>query len=226
MTHELYSESDNWEVENDDQDVRGWNVVDQQGQTIGTVSDMYVDTQTETIDRLVLDNGSEIDVSSVLVEDGTIRVGGMDGVTGDRDAGYATGDAGSTSSDYVAGQRTGSAGSYGTGGASGTYGGGETGSGMGNAGTMAPGTGGTTTSSYDTAQTGTSGAMGGSATAGTGNESFGRQTDTLGASPVGGSSSGATDAWRLRRQQTQTGTDTTDMQAEKNYVEEPHNPDV
>jgi uncharacterized protein (TIGR02271 family) len=74
MTHELYSESNNWEVENDDQDVRGWNVVDAQGQQIGTVSDMYVDTQTETIDRLVLDNGSELDVSSVTVDDGTIRV--------------------------------------------------------------------------------------------------------------------------------------------------------
>ena len=76
MTHELYSETKNWEVESEDQDVRGWNVVDEQGQQIGTVSDMYVDTQTETIDRLILDNGSEIDVSSVLVDDGTIRVGG------------------------------------------------------------------------------------------------------------------------------------------------------
>src|SRR3954452_10524447 len=136
MTHELYSESDNWEVENDDQDVRGWDVVDQQGQTIGRVSDMYVDTRTETIDRLVLDNGSEIDVATVLVEDGTIRLGGMDAGS---NAGHATGDPGLASSDYVSGERTGSAGGYGTGGASGTYGGGETGSGMGNAGTMAPG---------------------------------------------------------------------------------------
>jgi uncharacterized protein (TIGR02271 family) len=83
MTHELYSESDNWEVENDEQDVRGWNVVDEQGQQLGTVRDMYVDTQTETIDRLVLDNGSEVAVSSVLVEDGTIRVaGGLDSMAG------------------------------------------------------------------------------------------------------------------------------------------------
>lgn len=79
MTHELYSESDNWEVESADQDVRGWNVVGEQGQQLGTVRDMYVDTQTETIDRLVLDNGAEVDVSTVLIDEGTIRVGGMGG---------------------------------------------------------------------------------------------------------------------------------------------------
>src|SRR4051794_33897698 len=100
MTHELYSESDNWEVENDDQDVRGWDVVDDKGEKIATVSDMYVDTQTETIDRLVLDNGSEVDVASVLVEDGTIRVGGG---TFDPYAPTPT----ASSGDYVSGQRTG-----------------------------------------------------------------------------------------------------------------------
>lgn len=83
MTHELYSETNNWEVENDEQDVRGWNVVDEQGQQLGTVRDMYVDTQTETIDRLVLDNGSEVDVSTVRVDDGTIRIaGGMASMAG------------------------------------------------------------------------------------------------------------------------------------------------
>jgi hypothetical protein len=81
MTHELYSETDNWQVETPDQDVRGWNVVDERGQQIGTVADMYVDTQTETIDRLILDDGSEVDVSTVLVDEGTIRVGGMGGMT-------------------------------------------------------------------------------------------------------------------------------------------------
>jgi uncharacterized protein (TIGR02271 family) len=79
MTHELYGDSDNWELESDDQDVRGWNVVNESGQQIGTVSDMYVDTETETIDRLLLDNGSEIDVRTVSVGDGTI-------VLSDRDA--------------------------------------------------------------------------------------------------------------------------------------------
>ncbi|HKG57887.1 MAG TPA: PRC-barrel domain-containing protein [Candidatus Limnocylindrales bacterium] len=256
MTHELYSESDNWEVENDDQDVRGWNVVDQQGQTIGTVSDMYVDTQTETIDRLVLDNGSEIDVSTVRVEDGTIRMGAMGGSVG-TDASYASG---TGTTEYGSAQATGSAGSYGTGGASGTYGGGETGTGMGReTGTetyragdisgsrMPPGTAGTTTSSFDT-QSGTSGSMGGSGGGSMGGSAGGgamggsgmgtsgdetsrmRSTDTLDASPSGGSTSSGSDAWRIRRQQGRVGmdgrADTTDMQGEKNYVEEPRSPDV
>jgi uncharacterized protein (TIGR02271 family) len=91
MAHQLFSETDDWELENDDQDIRGYSVVDEQGQTLGTVRDMYVDTDTETIDRLVLDNGQEIDVASASVEDGVIRVGGLGGTT----AGYDT-----TTTDY------------------------------------------------------------------------------------------------------------------------------
>ncbi len=90
MAHQLFSETDDWELENDDQDIRGYSVVDEQGLTLGTVRDMYVDTDTETIDRLVLDNGQEIDVANASVEDGMIRVGGMGGI------GYDT-----TTTDYA-----------------------------------------------------------------------------------------------------------------------------
>jgi uncharacterized protein (TIGR02271 family) len=96
MTHQLFSESDDWELENDGQDVRGWSVVDAQGSTLGTVTDMLVDTDTETIDRLVLDSGSEIDISSVAVGDGTITVADAAmGATGtmDRDTSWDTGTA-------------------------------------------------------------------------------------------------------------------------------------
>lgn len=90
MAHQLFSETDDWELENDDQDIRGYSVVDEQGQTLGTVRDMYVDTDTETIDRLVLDNGQEIDVANASVEDGMIRVGGMGGTGYDTTTDYAT----------------------------------------------------------------------------------------------------------------------------------------
>ena len=83
MTHQLFSETDDWELENSDQDIRGYQVVDEQGGSVGTVRDMYVDTDTETIDRLVLDNGQEIDVNQASIEDGTIRVGGMSGFSSD-----------------------------------------------------------------------------------------------------------------------------------------------
>jgi sporulation protein YlmC with PRC-barrel domain len=245
MTHELYGESDNWEVESDGQDVRGWDVVDEQGQKIATVSDMYVDTETETIDRLVLDNGSELEVSSVLVEDGTIRLGGTSGAGMDSSYEGGTG----TSGDYATGQRTGSAGSYGTGGASGTYAGGETGtetyragdmsgsdtmtsdiSGGGSqsgTGEMAGGgmTGTTGTTGYESSQGG--GSMGGNTMSG-GSSTSGDSTMSGGSdAAMGGSSVGGNDAWRIRRQQqAQSGTDTSDMQAEKNYVEEPRSTDV
>jgi uncharacterized protein (TIGR02271 family) len=90
MAHQLFSETDDWELENDAQDARGYSVVDEQGQTLGTVRDMYVDTDTETIDRFILDDGTEIDVASASLEDGTIRVGGLGGSS----AGYETTDTG------------------------------------------------------------------------------------------------------------------------------------
>ena len=74
MTHQLLSQTEDWELENDDQDLRGRTVVDEQGQRLGTVNDMIVDTDTESIDRIVLDDGSEIDVRSVTVGADTLTV--------------------------------------------------------------------------------------------------------------------------------------------------------
>jgi hypothetical protein len=195
MTHELFSESDNWEVENDDQDVRGWSVVDEQGQTIGKVSDMYVDTQTETIDRLVLDNGSEIDVNSVEVGDGQIRVasamagstgyGSDSGVGGVGSSAAMAGSTGANSEIYTAGSGSQMGGSYGT----------DTGSGM-------TGTG---ESGYGSSQTGAdmtgTGDMSGMGQAGYGSsQTGGDMTGTGDMSGMGRSTDRNTDAWRLRRQ--------------------------
>ena len=83
MAHQLFSETDDWELESSDQDIRGYQVVDEQGGSVGTVRDMYVDTDTETIDRLVLDNGQEIDVNQASIENGTIQVGSMSGFSSD-----------------------------------------------------------------------------------------------------------------------------------------------
>jgi uncharacterized protein (TIGR02271 family) len=81
MAHQLFSETDDWELENEDQDVRGYSVVDEQGHNLGIVRDMFVDTDSETIDRFVLEDGTEIDVASTSIEDGAIRVAGYGGST-------------------------------------------------------------------------------------------------------------------------------------------------
>jgi hypothetical protein len=196
MTHELFSESDNWEVENDGQDVRGWSVVDDQGQTIGKVSDMYVDTQTETIDRLVLDNGSEIDVNSLEVGDGEIRVasamagstgyGSEAGTGGMATSGAMAGSTGTNSEIYTAGSGSQVGSSYGT----------DTGSGM---------TG--TDAGYASSQGGTTdmtgtGDMSGMGQSGIGSSQGGTNdmTGTGDMSGMGRSTDRNTDAWRLRRQ--------------------------
>jgi uncharacterized protein (TIGR02271 family) len=73
MTHERFSMSDEWELEDPEQDVRGRTVVDQTGSPIGTVTDMLVDSATESIDAVVLDSGRELPMNALDVDADTVR---------------------------------------------------------------------------------------------------------------------------------------------------------
>jgi uncharacterized protein (TIGR02271 family) len=74
MTREPLSRLDDWQLENDDQDVRGWPVYDSAGRSIGTVTEMVGDTETEYVEALVLDTGVEVPVREVDVRDGVVYV--------------------------------------------------------------------------------------------------------------------------------------------------------
>ena len=74
MTHERFSDQDDWELEDDSLDIRGWNVVDGSGQQVGVVVDLLVDVETETIDAIVLDHGGEMPLAQVHVGDGEVRL--------------------------------------------------------------------------------------------------------------------------------------------------------
>lgn len=46
-----------WELADPSQDMRGRKVIDQHGREIGTVTDLSVNTETDLVESVVLDNG-------------------------------------------------------------------------------------------------------------------------------------------------------------------------
>lgn len=61
------SKSDDWHVEHDRQDVRGWEVRDADGHGVGRVRDLIADTDTALVDTLVLDDGREVPAADVEI---------------------------------------------------------------------------------------------------------------------------------------------------------------
>lgn len=93
MERTRISQVDNWELENPEQDIRGWSAVDASGQTLGQVSDLIVNEQAELIDGIVLDNGREYTDDDWMLSDGHVVIGGdADG----GDSGLATAGAAGT----------------------------------------------------------------------------------------------------------------------------------
>jgi uncharacterized protein (TIGR02271 family) len=59
MARAPLSQLDDWELVDDDQDIRGWPVQDRDGNRLGTVRELIIDTDTELVEVIVLDNGQE-----------------------------------------------------------------------------------------------------------------------------------------------------------------------
>jgi uncharacterized protein (TIGR02271 family) len=75
------SRSDEWELENESQDVRGWDVVDGNGQRVGTVRELIIDTDQERVTTLVLDSGQQVSARAVRLDDHVVRLDGATGTT-------------------------------------------------------------------------------------------------------------------------------------------------
>jgi uncharacterized protein (TIGR02271 family) len=73
--HVRLRESDR-ELEDQEQDIRGWPVQDEAGGTIGTVSDLMLNTDTELVDFVVLDDGNEYPVDDLRLGDGVVYLYG------------------------------------------------------------------------------------------------------------------------------------------------------
>lgn len=77
MGHIALSQSDDWQLENEDQDIRGWTVRDADGNDLGTVTDLIADTDREQVETLVLDTGEEYPARDVELHDGVVYVEGF-----------------------------------------------------------------------------------------------------------------------------------------------------
>jgi uncharacterized protein (TIGR02271 family) len=77
MARTPLSQLDDWELVNEDQDLRGMPVQDQEGNRIGTVKEMIVDTDTEYVDMIVLDDGSEYPAGDVEARQGVVQLRGI-----------------------------------------------------------------------------------------------------------------------------------------------------
>jgi stress response protein YsnF len=77
MTRAPLSQLDDWQLENSDQDIRGWPVQDQAGNMIGTVTEMIVNTDVQYVDAIILDNGAEIPTSDIEIGNGVVYLLGV-----------------------------------------------------------------------------------------------------------------------------------------------------
>lgn len=69
------SNTDDWELSNTQQDIRGSEVLGPDGTPVGTVRDMILDTEAERVTMIVLDNGTEIPASEIEIRDGVVTHG-------------------------------------------------------------------------------------------------------------------------------------------------------
>lgn len=72
-----YTKQDDYDVVNDNQDCIGWNVTDQTGNDFGKVTEMLINTDTEMVDSIIVDNNTRIPASDIALRDGRVVVRGV-----------------------------------------------------------------------------------------------------------------------------------------------------
>ncbi len=69
MAREQLSNLDDWQLANERQDVRGQKLYAPDGREVGTIREMIVNTDTEYVDAIVLDDGTEIPTDDIRLDD-------------------------------------------------------------------------------------------------------------------------------------------------------------
>ncbi len=67
------------ELEEGEQDIRGWPAEDEAGNRAGTVSDLLLNTETELVDAITLDDGQTYPIDEVRIGDGVVHLLGAAG---------------------------------------------------------------------------------------------------------------------------------------------------
>ncbi|GIV95996.1 MAG: hypothetical protein KatS3mg057_0653 [Herpetosiphonaceae bacterium] len=67
MARARLNELRDWQLDQEDQDIRGWELKEQTGHTIGTIDDLIVDTNTHMVDGVLLKDGTEIPIRNIRI---------------------------------------------------------------------------------------------------------------------------------------------------------------
>jgi uncharacterized protein (TIGR02271 family) len=65
-----------WELDRNEEDVRGWPLRDGTGNLLGTVDELIVDTDTQYVAQVVLSDGRKFPAHDVFIGDGIVTLGG------------------------------------------------------------------------------------------------------------------------------------------------------
>lgn len=74
MARFVLSDTQDWELVHDHQDIRRWPVHDADDHKVGNVTNLIADTRTELVEGIVLDSGAEVAARDVRIGDGVVYV--------------------------------------------------------------------------------------------------------------------------------------------------------
>lgn len=74
------SQSDDWQLVNGEQDVRGRKLMDASGATLGRIDDLVLNPDRGVADALILEDGTEVPAKSVRIDSDAVHL--MEAATG------------------------------------------------------------------------------------------------------------------------------------------------
>jgi uncharacterized protein (TIGR02271 family) len=72
-----YSKQDEYDLANSGQDCLGWEVIDQGGNKLGTVTEMLIDTEREMVDSIIVNRRLRVPAADLALRDGHVVIRGI-----------------------------------------------------------------------------------------------------------------------------------------------------
>ncbi len=72
MAHVTLSNTGDWELKFDEQDVRGYDALDANGNKVGEVDQMVIDTAERRVDTIILEDGTRYPARDISIGDGVV----------------------------------------------------------------------------------------------------------------------------------------------------------
>src|SRR4028119_811559 len=72
-----YSKQNEFDLVHTGQDCRGWAVTDQAGNNLGKVTELLLNTDTEMVDSIIVENGTRIPARDIALQNNSVVVRGV-----------------------------------------------------------------------------------------------------------------------------------------------------